>query len=359
LRIAIDASRITAAQVTGTERYALEMIRALLTLPHDHAITLYFRDPPAPDLLPMHNAEIRVIPFARAWTHTRFAAQIAQDKPDITWVPAHTLPALIAGKTAVTVHDLGYKYFPEAHPTAQRAYLDWSTRHSASRADVIFADSRATAADLTRFYGTSPDKIRVIYPGADAPVIGDIRAAKAKYGLPDRYFLFLGTLQPRKNIARLVQAYSAYRARTPDPCALVLAGAKGWLFDPAWIADADGVIVTGYIDDDARGALYAGSRGFVFPSLFEGFGFPVLEAMLCGVPVLCSSTSSLPELAGDAAITVDPLEISAIAAAMHTLDTDDSTRQRLIAAGKIQAARFNWRESAAHALSALETAARS
>ena len=141
-----------------------------------------------------------MIPFARAWTHLRFAAELWRDRPDLTWVPAHTLPALFPGRAAVTIHDLGYKLFPQAHPPMQRLYLDLTTRYSAARAAVVLADSQATADDLTRFYGTPASKIRVVYPGVDAPPVGDVAAVRAKYGLPERYFLFLGTLQPRKNI---------------------------------------------------------------------------------------------------------------------------------------------------------------
>ncbi len=241
MRLAIDASRTTVARVTGTEHYALELIRALIRLNTDHEITLYFRDQPPPGLFPL-SARVtqRVIPFARAWTHLRFAAELWRDRPDLTWVPAHTLPVLFPGRAAVTVHDLGYKLFPQAHPPMQRLYLDLTTRYSAARAQVVLADSQATADDLMRCYGTPARKIRVVYPGVDAPLIGDAAAVRAKYGLPKRYFLFLGTLQPRKNIQRIVQAYRQWQIAHPgDPAALVLAGGQGWLYDPAWTAGVE------------------------------------------------------------------------------------------------------------------------
>ena len=296
-------------------------------------------------------ATTRVIPFPRLWTHLRFAAALWRDRPDLTWVPAHTLPVLFPGRAAVTVHDLGYRLFPQAHPPRQRLYLDLTTRYSAARASVVLADSRATADDLMRFYGTPAAKIRVVYPGVDAPPIGDAAAARRKYGLPERYFLFLGTLQPRKNIARLVQAYQRWRAAHPDdPAALVLAGGQGWLYDPAWTAGADGVILPGYVDDADKGALYAGALALVFPSLYEGFGFPVLEAMHSGTPVICSNTSSLPELAGDAALLVDPLDVEAIAGAMAALSDDEALRASLRAKGAEQARKFTWDAAARAAL---------
>jgi glycosyltransferase involved in cell wall biosynthesis len=358
MHIAIDASRTTAARVTGTERYALETLRALIRLNTDHDLTLYFRDAPPPDLLPgSMRVRQRVIPLRRLWTHTRLAAAVAADRPDILWVPAHTLPLAFPGRAAVTVHDLGYKVFPEAHPPRQRRYLDWSTAHSARRAAVVFADSQATARDLTRFYGTPEAKIRVVYPGVDAPPVGDVAEVRARFRLPERYFLFLGTLQPRKNIARIVQAYARWRSANPqEQAGLVLAGAQGWLYDPAWTAGVDGVTLTGFVDDADRGALYAGALALVFPSLYEGFGFPAVEAMACGTPVIASATSSLPELVGDAGLLVDPLDVEAIAARMGQISSDAALRRQLAARGPAQAARFTWEATARGILAGLEAA---
>jgi len=355
LRLAIDASRTTSARVTGTERYALEMIRALLQLDLPFAVTLFFRDTPPPNLFAgQPELTTRVIPFARAWTHARFAAELMRERFDLVWVPAHTLPFAFSGRAAVTIHDLGYKHFPEAHPPRQRAYLNLTTRYSAGRARVVLADSRATADDLNRFYKTPPDKIRVVYPGVDVPVVGDLERVRAKYNLPERYFLFLGTLQPRKNIARLAQAFRQFKREHPESgMALVLAGAQGWLFDPGWVEGIENVIITGYVEDADKGAIYSGATALVFPSLYEGFGFPVLEAMGCGTPVICSNTSSLPELAGDAALLVSPLEIEMIANAMRRVYEDRALREDMIAKGYQRIQQFTWESAAKSALDAL------
>lgn len=357
LRIAIDASRTTVAQVTGTERYAIELTRALLTLSHDHHITLYFRDAPPPELFPTgDNITQKVIPFKRVWTHLRFANALWQDRPDVTFVPAHTLPFAFPGKAVVTVHDLGYKHFPEAHPFKQRAYLDLTTRYSAGRATRILADSQATADDLTQFYGTSSSKIDVVYPGVEAPIVADSDTIRQKYGLPERYFLFIGTLQPRKNIANIARAYAQYRELSDAPADFVFAGGKGWLFNDAWTASIDGVHLTGYIDAQDKGGLMAGAIGLVFPTLFEGFGFPVIEAMHAGTAVITSTTSSLPELAGNAAICVEPTKIQAIANAMLTLEKDQKKRDALIYAGYARARKFTWSNAAEQTLATLEQA---
>ncbi|MCB9450846.1 MAG: glycosyltransferase family 4 protein [Anaerolineaceae bacterium] len=359
MHVAIDASRTTVQRVTGTEQYAIQLIRALIHQNTPHTLTLYFRDTPASDLFPAsERVEQRVIPFRRAWTHVRFAAALWADRPDVTFVPAHTLPALFPGRGVVTVHDLGYRHFPAAHKTVSRLYLDLTTRYSARRATVVLADSQATAADLTRFYGTSPAKIRVVYPGVDSPMIGDSGAVRHKYNLPERYFLTIGTLQPRKNIAGIVQAYTRWQQINPnDSAGLVLAGGKGWLYDPAWIAHAENVHLPGYVDDADKGALLAGAVALVFPSLYEGFGFPAVEAMRCGTPVIASNTSSLPELVGEAGLLVNPQDTGAIAEAMTRLSGDESLRAALREKGYSQAQRFTWEAAAAYTWAALEQAA--
>jgi glycosyltransferase involved in cell wall biosynthesis len=359
LRIAIDASRTTVARATGTEHYALQLIGALIRLNNRHQITLYFRDQPPADLFPSAaHVRMQIIPFPRMWTHIRFASTLFLDRPDVTFVPAHSLPLFFPGRAVVTVHDLGYKVFPQAHPDQQRRYLEWSTQHSARRATLILADSLATATDLHQFYGTDSGKIRVVYPGVEAPVKGDVETVRHKYRLPEHYFLFIGTLQPRKNIARLVQAYKQFCAQhTGDSIALVLAGGQGWLYDPAWVEGVPGVQMLGYIDEADKGALLSGALALVFPSLYEGFGFPVLEAMHSGTPVLASRSSSLPELVGEAGLLVDPEDVNAIAAQMLRLAQDKPLRQKLRTLGYVQATQFTWARTAQQTLDVLEQAA--
>jgi len=363
LHIAIDASRTTVARLTGTEHYARRLIQALIhandALEHPHHLTLYFRDSPSLDLFPQSDhVEQAVIPFRRAWTHLRFAYDIWRSRPDVTFVPAHTLPFVFPGKSIVTVHDLGYKYFPEAHPPRQRAYLDLTTRYSQQRATSILADSHATARDLTKFYNTPSEKIHVVYPGVEATplknTLQDLRIVRDKYNLPEHYFLFIGTLQPRKNIERIVQAFARWQSQQNDTeTALVLAGGHGWLFDDSWVEDVDNIILTGYIDEADKSTLLQGSIALVFPTLYEGFGFPVIEAMHCGTPVIASTTSSLPELVGEAGLLVNPEDINAIANAMTQYSTDKGLRQKMIQAGYQQAKQFTWDKTALDTLQIL------
>jgi len=357
LRIAIDASRTTRAQRTGTENYALKLIDALLMLGDNSCFTLYFRDVPS-WITPRDRVTVRVIPLARLWTHLRLAAALYHDRPNVTFVPAHTLPILFPGRAVVTVHDLGYVHFPQAHPWLQRLYLEFSTRYSVRRAACVLADSEATKRDLSTYYQVSPAKIRVVYPGVEGIARADdaaIAAVRAKYKLPERYLLFVGTLQPRKNITRLIDAYQQFRRiHSGDEVALVLVGRMGWLTADTQL-NAPGVIVTGYAADQDVAALYSGALMLVFPSLYEGFGFPVIEAMRCGTPVLCSNTSSLPELAGDAALQVDPLSVDAIAQGIDRLLSDAPLRADLIARGYVQSQKFTWRAAAEQTLDALSS----
>lgn len=360
LRIAVDASRTTVAQRTGTENYALQLIRALIALDTPHHLDLYFRDPPPTGLFSARpHVTQHVIPWPRAWTHLRFSAALWLHRPDITFVPAHTLPRWFPGKAVVTVHDLGYVYFPDAHPGLSRRYLDWSTRYSVRRAARIMVDSLATARDLAAHYRVPENKMSLVYPGVDDSMtrVSDpaaLAAVRARYDLPERYLLFVGTLQPRKNIARIVQAYALARRSMPG-VALVLAGQQGWLYDPQWTAGIEGVILPGYIHDADRTALYSGALALAFPTLHEGFGFPVLEAMRCGTPVITSNTSSLPEVAGDAAVLVNPRDIGAISRAMEQVVSDQNLRAALVDKGYQQAERFTWRQAAEQALRTLET----
>lgn len=370
MQIAIDASRTTLAARTGTENYALQLIRVLLALRSPHEFTLYFRDEPRPDLFaPYPNVRHRVIPFTRLWTHLRFAAAIWEDRPDVTFVPAHSLPFVFPGRAVATVHDLGYRFFPEAHPVLERTYLDLTTRTTAQRATRLLADSLATQRDLVAQYGVDPAKIDVVYPGVEGlqrASDSEISTVRIKYQLPVRYLLFLGTLQPRKNIQRLIESFVEYCVNSPtdDALSLVLAGKRGWLIDTV-LQETLGklseiqrsrISLTGYVDDADVAALYSGAVALMLPSLYEGFGFPVLEAMCCGTPVLCSNTSSLPELAGEAALLVDPLKVSAIADGIALLAEDVELRATLVQKGYQRATTFTWERAATQTLRALELA---
>ncbi|MBN1658603.1 MAG: glycosyltransferase family 4 protein [Anaerolineae bacterium] len=372
--VGIDASRATAARPTGTENYSLHLIRALLSLDTPHRWRLYFNQPPADDLFGTLG-EQRTIPFPRLWTHLALSWEMITHPPDLLFVPSHVLPIAHPARSVVTVHDLGFHYHPEAHTLTQNIYLRWSTRHNARAATRLLADSDATRHDLIELYGVPSSKIDVVYPGRDeslAPATDPaIRAAiRARYHLTAPYLLYIGTLHPRKNLTRLIQAFSRLLSHLPTPRAhqptnlhLVLAGQKGWLYDDIFalvrrLGLEERVIFTGYVPDPDKPALLSGALAFVFPSLYEGFGIPVVEAMACGTPIICSNTSSLPEVAGDAALLVDPLDLDSIAGAMAHMVADADLRQTLAGRGLRQAQRFSWRRCAREALAVIEQVGR-
>ncbi len=366
--IGIDASRSVSLQRTGTEAYAYFLIRALIaqTEGGPHRLRLYFNQPPPSDLFPERaHVEFRDIPFPRMWTHVRLAHELQQNPPDVFFTPAHVIPFVFRGASVATVHDLGYHYYPDAHTASQVAYLKLSTRANGRLSKAIIADSGATKADLIRFYQTDPKKIDVIYPGldpelkqvADLELIGD---TCSKYGIDVPYLLYIGTLQPRKNLQRLMQAFAV----SGMPHQLVLGGKMGWQTDAllAEVAALKGplrerVHLPGYVAESDKAALLSGADALVYPSLYEGFGFPVLEAQVCGTPVLAANSSSLPEISAGSALLVDPLDIEKMAAEMRRIVVDDDLRQVLISKGHANVRRFNWNKTAAAVLSVLENAA--
>ena len=368
--IGVDASRSVAVQPTGTELYSRYLIEALLaTAPDRFFFRLYFNQPPQSQrnawqsaisnqqsVISNQRSAIRVIPFPRLWTHLRLSLEMIQGRPDLLFVPAHVLPAIHPRRSVVTVHDLGYVYFPEAHPPRQRWYLDTTTRWQARTGAHLIADSAATKRDLIEQYRTRPTRITVAYPGLDPHVYRvddpeEIARVKAKYQIASEYVIYLGTLQPRKNLARLIAAFLQLPTSNLH---LLLAGKPGWYSDQLLQQANERVNFIGYVDAADKNALLSSAAAFAFPSLYEGFGFPVLEAMACGTPVLCSNTSSLPEVGGDAALQVDPLSVDDISRGLREIVSNEGLRRTLIERGYEQIKRFTWQACAETVLAVFE-----
>ena len=362
--VGIDASRSVADRPTGIETYSRQLIKALLDQQSPHQFRLYFRSRPPEGLF--IGAQMRTIPFPRLWTHVRLAWEMAQAPPEMLFVPSHVVPPIHPRRTLVTVHDLGYLFFPEAHPWQQRTYLDLSTRWNVRAASHVLADSQATKTDLIDHYRIDPDRITVAYPGKDESLepVDDptvVQVVKATYDIEGDYFLFLGTLHPRKNLSRLVEAFKQFRSSDPESgVQLVLAGKSGWLCEDLVnqireLDLGDCIKLPGYVAAEDKAALLSGAIGFLFPSLHEGFGLPVLEAQACGCPVITSTDSSLPEVAGDAALLVDPRDVHAIAGAMRRVVDDHDLQADLRERGLINVQRFSWESCARTVLHAMGT----
>ncbi len=367
LTIAIDASRTLPALRTGTEQYSVFLLRALMAMGTPHRWLLYAPGPPPDDLLPLPPRwEWRTIPLPRLWTHLRLSGEMARCRPDVLFVPAHIVPIVHQRATVVTIHDLGYLHFPAAHPALSRRYLDWSTRWSVRAARRVIAVSGATRDDLITMLKTPHEKITVVHhgvrPASARPPDAAARATLERLGISRPYALFLGTVQPRKNLRRLIRAFRLV-VDAGLPHTLVIAGRMGWLAEPiraevAACGLTDRVHFAGYVADDDLPALYTGADVFAFPSLYEGFGMPALEALSYGVPVVASKTTSLPEVVGDVGLLVDPEDEEAIGAALVRILTDDALRARLARAGPERAAQFSWERCARETLAVLEGAAR-
>jgi glycosyltransferase involved in cell wall biosynthesis len=262
----------------------------------------------------------------------------------------HLLLPLRSIPTVLTVHDLIFKHLPEHHKLLNRVYLNLTLPLYCRRATHIIAISECTRRDVMAAYHLPPEKVTVIHEAADprfrAQTPERVAAARERYGLPERYILFVGTIEPRKNLTRLLHAFEALRE--DDLCdALVIVGQRGWLYGDFFAElerspAREAVLLPGYVPDEALPAVYAGARALAFPSLYEGFGLPALEAMACGTPVACSGTSSLPEVAGDAALYFDPTSQGSIVQTLRQLLRDPDLRGELVRRGLERATQFSW-----------------
>jgi glycosyltransferase involved in cell wall biosynthesis len=368
MHIGVDASRLAVAARTGTEHYSWEIIRALGQIDRRNRYTLYCNRSPAalPPLPP--SFALRPMPLRYGWTHARLSLEMIAAAPDVLFVPSHALPLVTAPRSVVTIHDLGFLHHPEAHTRAQRLYHRVFTRLSARRATHIIAISEATRRDLQHFYAIDDSRISVIYHGVDSrfrPIDSReaIGAAMSRYGIRAPYLLFVSTVQPRKNVARLIEAFAQARESAAAPeVSLVLAGKRGWLTEQIErraheLGIERYVTFIGYVADDDLPVLLNGALAYVVPSLYEGFGMTVLEAQACGTPVLASNVSSLPEVVGDAGLLVDPYSVASIAEGIARLLSDSRLRVSLRAKGIEHAARWTWERTARETLAVLERAA--
>ena len=372
-RITIDYTPAV-QQSAGIGRLTREMTRALLALPAPHAYTLLCMGRSAPPPLP---SGVRFVstPLTDRWLHRIWyrarlplPAELLAGRADLYHATDFLLPPMFARRTVLTVHDLTFERDPgSAAPTLLR-FLQRVVPASARRASHVVADSHATARDLTELYGVPSSRITVIHSGVDArfrpyadsaEAVDESAALRAKYGLGSAPFvLTVGTLQRRKNHLGLVRAFARLAARTDLD--LVISGGKGWLYDEV-LAEVRTlglerrVRFTGFTAEQDLPALYRAARVFAFPSFYEGFGLPLLEAMASGVPVVSSDASSLPEVAGDVALLVNPRDDDAIAAALQRALDDEPWRAAAIVRGIARAKEFTWERAGRQLLAVYES----
>ncbi len=365
MRITIDYTPAL-RQTAGIGRYTRGLVAALAEIDRHNNYSLFCAGE-APDRKTWpENFTVRVsnVParwLTAGWHRLRLPLPVERlaGDCDIFHSPDFSLPPLRSARGVVTVHDLSFLRLPEHADPGLRDYLEKSVPQAVARARRVLADSENTKRDLIELLGVAEGKISVVPAGVETrfrPVRDTVKLAevRARYDLPDWFILSVGTLEPRKNLARLIAAYGQMRRQTGLPHALVLAGKPGWLYQGMYDQVAreglsQHIHFPGFIADDDLPALYTLADLVAFPSLYEGFGLPPLEAMACGTPVVSSNNSSLPEAVGSAALLVDATDVDGLADAMARVLGNASLRVRLADLGRAQAARFTW-DAAAHKL---------
>lgn len=372
LIIGFDGSRSFVKNKTGTENYAFELLKNLALLDRENSYKVYLRPGCKVDTNDWpENFHFIMIPYKRLWTQIGLALKTFTDDIDLLFSPAHTVPLFRKPglKTVMTVHDLGSEYLPGKHQLKQRLYLKAITKFQMKGCTKLIAVSQATADDLFKKVGVRKKKVAVIYEGLNAAFAASSHESKGlrqndifnhiKKRLDinnQEYFFFVGTVQPRKNIVRLIEAFDMLLKMDTRSKAikLVIAGSKGWHTDdiyalPQKLGIKEQVIFAGRVSDEEMVALYKHACAFTFPSLFEGFGLPILEAMSLDCPVLTSNSSSMPEVGGKAAIYVDPLSVKDIYEGLQKM-LDPKVRKAAIEEGRRQYKKFTWEKCAKETL---------
>jgi len=358
MTIGFDGSRTFIKNRTGTENYSYQLLINLLKIDPKNKYVVYLRPH---TVIPAEagiykNVEFKTLNFPRLWTQVGLALETFKSNLDVLFVPAHTLPIIKKPglKTVVTVHDLGAEYLPKMHQFKQQLYLKYITKYQLTSATKLIAVSKATKEDLIKKVGIDPKRINVVYEGFNTKLKPSNSDAEVSSLKP--FYLFVGTVQPRKNLGRLIKAFAIHLR---GEVKLVIVGQKGWLADdiyqlPKKLGIEERVKFLGHVADEELAKLYSGAEALLFPSLFEGFGLPILEAQACGCPVITSNLSSMPEVAGKGAILVDPYSEGDIVKGMERLRITDY-KQKLTKAGFKNIKRFSWEKAARETLAVLES----
>ena len=362
MRICLDISPAVHRRA-GLGRYAQELTAALLAIDTENEYVAFYNRPSEAQIDPPLDrlSHLTTNLPNKPWRMSVLLAQLAripQDRlfpgVDLFHATDHLLPRLSRVRSVFTLHDLVFRFYPETHMPLNRWFLTLMMPHFLRAADMVIAVSECTKRDAMRLYGLDEAKIRVIYEGVDPRFRSadpeTIEAVRARYGLPERFILSVGTIEPRKNLTTLLEAYRTLRDRGSD-FKLVIVGRKGWLYEGFFrrlreLGLEGEVVFPGFVPDEDLPALYSAAELFVFPSLYEGFGLPPLEAMACGTPVVCSNAASLPEVVGNAAIMVDPYDVEGLAEAMHRVLADADLREELREKGLARARQFTWERTA-------------
>lgn len=369
MTIGIDASRALRKIKTGTEWYSVEIILNLAAIDKKNDYILYSHEAPSSPLdnLPP-NFKWRIMPFTRGWTLFRLSWEIKKNAPDVLFIPAHTLPLITGKKSVVMIHDLGFMHNPELYPLRQKIYHNFVINYVKKHATHILAPSQYSKKDIITNLGIPKENITVIHHGYDHNLYQarpDLSHPSADYL---SYIFFIGRLETKKNVINLIEAFRILRTEllaSGQTLNLVLAGQPSHGYDQikAKIISlgnlSSSVIELGYVAEEDLPIYFSNAACFAFPTLFEGFGIPVIQAQACGTPVICSKTTSLPEIAGDAALLINPRDPRDIAQALRKVLTDQKVHKDLVQKGYKNVERFSWHTAAQKTLTVLEDIASS
>ncbi len=363
MKIGIDASRCRPDGATGVEWYSwhiISSIKKILEKENKHKLILYSKDPLKID----GNFENRILHAKRFWTLFALSKEIKKNPPDVLFVPSHTLPLALPRYSVITIHDVAFRHLRKPYSFFQYHHLNLTTKHAVKYADKIIVPSQTTKTDLIKFFGCPKDKIVCVSHGfTPPPPTNDnifeeseiLRYFDIKPSLP--YILFVGRLESKKNITRVVHAFSIFHKKHPK-YKLILAGKRGLGFQEILktvteLKLRNDVLMPGYITEEEKSYLYKHCSFFAFCSLYEGFGLPILEAFHYGKPVLTSNLSSMTEVGGDAVLYTDPYDIKEIANGLETLATNTHRRENLVKAGHQRLKDFSWDKAGKETLKVL------
>lgn len=365
--IGIEASRANREQKTGTEWYAYHLIRAIAKCDRATDFRLYtdrHLEPMLQNLGP--NFEMRVLrwPPRRFWTQLRFSFEMLSHRPDVLFVPAHVVPLLHPRATVTTIHDIGFDRYPEVYAKKELIYNRFAVRFALRSATHIIVPTHFVKDEICDHYRCNPTRMTVIhhgfYPEPFQNILDDPTILQ-RFSLTKPFFLFVGRLQKKKNIIRIVDAFVRLQERHATECELVLIGQPDHGFAEALEIIArhrveQKVRILGYIGQQDMARILKHAAVFLFPSLYEGFGIPILEAQAAGTPVLTSTSGPMPEVAGKGAFFVNPLDTDGLSHGMERLLTDDQLRNALRLRGYENIRRFSWERCADQTLFVLRNA---
>jgi len=356
--IGIDASRAFIEKRTGIEEYSYQIIRHLRNKLDSAQVVLYIRGEQESVIrkqgfiLPK-NWKVRIIRFPYLWTQLGLSLELLFHPVDILFIPAHVVPAIHPKNTVVTIHGLEYEFFPEGYSFWARLYMRWSIKLSCRWAKKIIAVSKNTKKDLINMYKVPESKIEVIYEGTDLVQTSKFKVQSfiSKLKVEKPYLLFIGRLEKRKNIEGILETYKILKEKYKIPHKLILAGKPGYgheniMYKASCIKDKKDIIIPGFIKDEEKLELIKNADVFLFPTLYEGFGLPILEAQVLGVPVVTSNISSLPEVGGDSVVYVNSHKPEEIAKATFKLIQDKDLREDMVKKGYENIKRFSWEKCA-------------